>query len=113
MALPGAKLPCEIVRIAQQCGLSPHLSYPLRQINDLQMDLRLIGTGQIIGNIGLDQALREAYTPRTGSAFTGDLVRKLCSVVQNRRFSTKWAGKSSENADMPETRINPSAHIGT
>ncbi|MDF1835939.1 MAG: DEAD/DEAH box helicase, partial [Alteraurantiacibacter sp. bin_em_oilr2.035] len=65
LTLPGAKLPGEIARIAQQCGASPHLSYPLRRINDLRMDLRLKGSGEIIGTIGVEQALREAYPGAT------------------------------------------------
>lgn len=82
MALPGAELPAEVARIADQCGQSPHLSYPLRRINAMQMDLRLVGSGEVIGTINVEQALREAYPGATYRHF-----RKSYRVLEWRTSS--------------------------
>ncbi len=62
-ARPGARRPREYDFVAQLGGDSPHWNYPLRQVGEANYKL-VEGTGQYseqIGDIALNQAIREAY----------------------------------------------------
>lgn len=62
-ARPGGGRPKEFDFIAQIAADSPHLNYPLRQVGEVNFDIK-VGTGAYatrIGNIATNQAIREAY----------------------------------------------------
>lgn len=90
LASPGAELPREIARVAQRCGPSPHLSFPLRRIADQRMDLRHARTGEIIGCINVEQALREAAPG--------------CTYFHNRKsyYVAEWKTSSFERSIIVE-----------
>jgi DEAD/DEAH box helicase domain-containing protein len=62
IAKPGVRKPREFDFIAQLGADSPHLNYPLRQVGEANYQL-IEGSGayEKIGDIALNQAIREAY----------------------------------------------------
>lgn len=61
-----ARLPRELERLANSASDSPHHSFPLRQIADTRMVVRLSSDQSTsIGTITLEKALREAYPGAT------------------------------------------------
>ena len=61
MAHPGAPRPREIEQMARQSSGIPQGDFPLRTLSDVQYTLRRRGSGDEIGTIDGDKALREAY----------------------------------------------------
>jgi len=63
VARPGARRPREFDYIAQLGADSPHHNYPLRQVGEASYKIREGSRdfSELIGDIGLNQAIREAY----------------------------------------------------
>lgn len=65
-AQPGARRPRDLDQVAMLGTDDPHIAYPLRKICEVEFALRHARNPQeIIGKIGLDKALREAYPGAT------------------------------------------------
>lgn len=65
-AAPGATTrPRELDSLAAAGGNSPHHHYPLRQIGDQTLALKIKGFADPLGTISLTQAIREAYPGAT------------------------------------------------
>ncbi|MGN6363791.1 DEAD/DEAH box helicase [Asticcacaulis taihuensis] len=62
LAKTGVRRPPEFDFVARLGADSPHINYPLRQVGEANYILKTRGgTGEDIGNIALNQAIREAY----------------------------------------------------
>jgi DEAD/DEAH box helicase domain-containing protein len=65
-ALPGGGRPREFDFIASLGADSPHLNYPLRQVGEANLDIKFQrDTSDRLGNIAMNQAIREAYPGAT------------------------------------------------
>lgn len=65
IAAPGATRPRELDSLAAAGGNLPHHNYPLRQIGDQTLALKIRGFADPLGTINLTQAIREAYPGAT------------------------------------------------
>ncbi len=65
-ALPGGGRPREFDFIAALGADSPHLNYPLRQVGEANLEIKFQrDTADRLGNIAMNQAIREAYPGAT------------------------------------------------
>ena len=60
-ARPGGNRPTEFDAIAALGGGNPHIGYPLRNVGELNYQVKLHKDGDGIGNVNQAQALRECY----------------------------------------------------
>ena len=65
LAKPGARRPREFDFIAQLGADNPHQNYPLRQVGEPNYVIKTKGGEDDVGNIALNQAIREAYPGAT------------------------------------------------
>ena len=96
-AAPGAKRPADLDHLASIGADNPHLAFPLRKIAGVTYALKNRRTGDLIGTIQQDKALREAYPG--GTYFHAGVPHRV----------VEWRTNSYENSILldPVRRAEP------
>ncbi|MBY3513727.1 DEAD/DEAH box helicase [Rhizobium laguerreae] len=110
LAKTGVRRPKEYDFVAQLGADSPHWNYPLRQVGEANYALRRkSGNSEEIGNIALNQAIREAYPGATYFHF-----RKPMHVLEWRSTSFDRSIRVDDAKKAPPTKpmLRKTVNIG-
>lgn len=108
LAKPGVRRSKEYDFVAQLGADSPHLNYPLRQVGEANYSIRRkSGPTEEIGNIALNQAIREAYPGATYFHFRNSLhILEWRSTSFDRSIRVDDAKKSPPTKPMLRKMVN-------
>jgi DEAD/DEAH box helicase domain-containing protein len=108
LAKPGIRRPREFDFIAQLGADSPHFNYPLRQVGEANYSIRRkAGSTEEVGNIALNQAIREAYPGATYFHFKNPLhVLEWRSSSFDRSIRVDDARKTPPTKPMLRKTVN-------
>jgi DEAD/DEAH box helicase domain-containing protein len=110
LAKPGVRRPKEYDFVAQLGADSPHWNYPLRQVGEANYVLRRkSGSADEVGNIALNQAIREAYPGATYFHF-----RNPMHVLEWRSTSFDRSIRVDDSKKAPPTKpmLRKTVNIG-